>query len=323
MKKFYLCCICIRSKFYTLKTTLQIIHSTQSMKLRPLFLLLRPKTLTASAAPVLLALAAAYLHTRLHWLPALLCLSFALLMQMAANAINDLVDAQKGRDTAERIGPQRMAATGTMKFQDIRKVIFLLMLCSILVGLPLAYMGGWWLIALGALCMLFCVLYSTLLAGKAGGDVLVLIFFGLIPVTITYYLQTGHISIPVIEISLGMGMVTNLLLIVNNYRDIHQDRLHGKTTLVVLLGLPTTRILYLVLGLAAATLGMHALYCMGVSVWAILPLVYVPLHWKNFRTLARTPHGPMLNACLTSAAKGIIAYALILCAALIGATIIS
>ncbi len=281
--------------------------------MNPWLQLIRPRTLTGAAAPVLLALAAAWHDAggALRWLPALLCLAFALMMQMAANAVNDLADARKGRDDDARIGPRRMAASGAISQRAIAIAIALLLLMAAAAGLPLAWMGGWQLIGLGAACMLFCILYSTTLAQRGWGDALVLVFFGLVPVTATYYLQTDGITPSVLLLSVGMGLVTDLLLVVNNYRDIHQDAAHGKRTIVVKIGLQNTLRLYLCLGLTAVALTLWALWQMGCRWTSLMVLLYLPVHLGNYFRLAHTPHGPQLNQSLADAARGIILYALI------------
>ncbi len=285
----------------------------------PWIQLIRPRTLTGAAAPVLLALAAAWYDAggALRWLPALLCLLFALLMQMAANAVNDLADARKGRDDEARIGPRRMTATGVLSPRATAAAIALLLLMASAAGLPLAWMGGWQLIGLGAACMLFCVLYSTTLAQRGWGDALVLVFFGLVPVTATYYLQTDGVTPSVVLLSVAMGLVTDLLLIVNNYRDIHQDAAHDKRTIVVRIGLQNTRHLYLSMGLAAVALSLAALWLMGCRWTSLMVLLYVPVHLGNYSRLVHTPHGPQLNESLAAAAKGIILFALITSAIMI------
>lgn len=276
---------------------------------------MRPKTLTGAMAPVMLSLAAAYHDGHWQWVPALLCLGFALLMQMAANAVNDLVDGLKGRDGSNRLGPQRALSAGLVTARQLKCAIAILFFLAALCGLPLIYYGGPWMLVVGLACAAFCVLYSTLLAQLGLGDLLVILFFGLVPVTLTYYLQTGTITFPVLLLSLGMGLATDVLLVVNNYRDIHEDRANGKRTLCVLLGERGSLRLYLFLGIAASLLAGYALYLMHVFPWIVA--VYLWCHGVYFILLQRMPHTPAMNEALGNASRNIFLYALLITAVLL------
>lgn len=276
---------------------------------------MRPKTLTGAMAPVMLSLAAAYHDGHWQWMPALLCLGFALLMQMAANAVNDLVDGLKGRDGSNRLGPQRALSAGLVTARQLKCAIAILFFLAALCGLPLIYYGGPWMLVVGLACAAFCVLYSTLLAQLGLGDLLVILFFGLVPVTLTYYLQTGTITFPVLLLSLGMGLATDVLLVVNNYRDIHEDRANGKRTLCVLLGERGSLRLYLFLGIAASLLAGYALYLMHVFPWIVA--VYLWCHGVYFILLRRMPHTPAMNEALGNASRNIFLYALLITAVLL------
>ncbi|MDD7303829.1 MAG: 1,4-dihydroxy-2-naphthoate octaprenyltransferase [Bacteroidaceae bacterium] len=276
---------------------------------------MRPKTLTGAMAPVMLSLAAAYHDGHWQWVPALLCLGFALLMQMAANAVNDLVDGLKGRDGSNRLGPQRALSAGLVTARQLKRAIAILFFLAALCGLPLIYYGGPWMLVVGLTCAAFCVLYSTLLAQLGLGDLLVILFFGLVPVTLTYYLQTGTITFSVLLLSLGMGLATDVLLVVNNYRDIHEDRANGKRTLCVLLGERGSLRLYLFLGIAASLLAGYALYLMHVFPWIVA--VYLWCHGVYFILLRRMPHTPAMNEALGNASRNIFLYALLITAVLL------
>ncbi len=282
---------------------------------------MRPKTLTGAAASVAVALAAAYHDGHWLWVPALLCMAFALLMQMAANAVNDLVDGLKGRDGANRLGPQRALSAGLVTASQLKWAIGILVVLAGLCGLPLICYGGPWMLAVGLMCVAFCALYSTMLAQRGWGDVLVLVFFGLVPVTLTYYLQTGTVTLPVLLLSIGMGLATDTLLVVNNYRDIHEDEANGKRTLCVALGKWGSIMLYLTLGIAAAALGMVALAQMGVQYAAML--AYAVFHSAACIALARMPHTPAMNKALGYASLCIIGYALAAVAQILFASLIT
>ena len=191
----------------------------------------RPKTLTAALIPVMLGSGLAFSDGKFQTIDALLCLGFACLMQIAANFINDLLDYQKGTDREDRLGPKRACAEGWITLRAMRLGIGVTLLMACLCGLGVLYrswgelpQGGWELVAVGVTCILFAFLYTTYLSYHGWGDVLVLVFFGFVPVAGTYYVQTGTLGADVWILSLVSGLVINTLLTINNYRDVEQDR---------------------------------------------------------------------------------------------------
>ena len=275
----------------------------------------RPKTLTGAAAPVLVALSRAWGDMgALAWVPALLCLLFALLMQVDANLVNDYLDFRNGTDREDRLGPERACAQGWITPRAMQWGIAWVTLLSCLVGLPLILWGGWQMVAIGAACVAGCFLYSLLFSRIALGDVLVILFFGLVPVCATYYLQVPHPSPftlhpspftlhpSLLSAALAMGLVTDCLLLVNNYRDRDTDRWVGKRTLVVLIGPKATEWLYLALGLVAVAL---------VLPQTTLPLLFLPLHLLNWIKLKRIHEGRALNQVLGKTAAAILLFALL------------
>ena len=227
----------------------------------------RPKTLTGAVIPVLTAPALAFADEAFNIIPALLCALFACGMQIAANFINDLYDYLKGSDRADRLGPERACAQGWITPTAMKRGIAGMLIFSCLIGCTLLQQcwgqlphGGWELILLGLLCVIFAFLYTTLLSYKGWGDLLVLVFFGFIPVGGTYYVQAHSITADVWVASFICGLVIDTLLVVNNYRDREQDALSGKRTLIVRFGEPFGRYLYLGLGVAAALLSLWFVY---------------------------------------------------------------
>lgn len=269
--------------------------------LKAWFLATRPKTLTGAMAPVLVALSAAWADGSFLWQPALLCLLFAILMQIDANLVNDYLDFQNGTDREDRLGPERACAHGWITPRAMQMGITLVTLLSCLVGLPLILWGGWQMIIVGIACVLCSFLYTTSLSRIALGDLLVLVFFGLVPVCATYYLQTGTLSRDIILASVAMGLVTDCLLLVNNYRDRDTDRSVGKRTLVVLIGSRNTERLYLALGFIGAALCLPA---------TVAPLLYLPLHLVNTLQMRRIHEGKALNAILGRTALAILLFAM-------------
>lgn len=286
--------------------------------IRAWYLAARPKTLTGAAAPVLVALSAAWkdlavpgAHERFQWLPAFLCLAFALLMQIDANLINDYFDFKKGIDTEERLGPKRVCAQGWITLNAMKRGIILTTILACLTGLPLIGYGGTVLILVGLACVVFCFLYTTSLARIGLGDVLVLLFFGIIPVCITYYIQTRQIDGTIFSLSVAVGLATDALLIVNNYRDRITDKKTGKQTLVVLIGAKGAERLYLWLGIMACLLCIP-LYAKGQIWGAGLPLLYLIPHVQTWKEMCRIGQGRELNRSLGKTARNIFILAVLI-----------
>lgn len=272
----------------------------------------RPKTLTGAAVPVMMALALAYhdLYTTgraFNITAGLLCLLFAFLMQIAANFVNDYFDFRQGSDDESRLGPKRACAMHWVTEKAMLRAIALTLCLACAAGFPLIYWGGWQLIAIGAMCVIFCILYTTYFSYRGLGDVLVLVFFGIVPVCTTYYIQTGCVTKEVFCSSVACGLVIDCLLMVNNYRDREGDKLHGKRTLVVLVGSSWAERLYWLLGLAGCLLGLVYL---PQQRWATfcLPLIYLLLHTQTYRSMKRIHHGRALNAVLGETARNIFIF---------------
>ena len=193
--------------------------------LKAWFLAARPVTLTAAAVPVMLGVALAYKDSNTHcqWIPALLCLLFAWVMQIDSNLVNDFFDFKHGNDDETRLGPKRACAEGWITMKAMKWGIILTTLLGCAIGLPLGFYGGKEMIIVGICCVLFCFLYTTKLSYLGLGDLLVLVFFGIVPVCCTYYLVMPvgmqGVSGEAILTSIACGLVVDTLLILNNYRD--------------------------------------------------------------------------------------------------------
>lgn len=199
----------------------------------------RPKTLPAAITPVLVASSLAYVDGGFRWLPALICLAFALLIQVGTNFANDYLDGIKGTDTEARIGPQRAVASGLIAPEVMKRATVVVLAIGFCVGLGLVPYGGPWLLVVGILSVACAWLYTGgpyPLAYNGLGDVFVILFFGLIAVGCTYYVQCLEIHLEVLALGLSTGLLVNNLLVVNNYRDLVEDRQARKRTLIVLLG---------------------------------------------------------------------------------------
>lgn len=284
----------------------------------------RPKTLTGAAVPVAIALSLAFVDrgNNLNWCPALLCLLFAFIMQINANFVNDYYDFKKGVDREDRLGPERACSQGWITLHAMKYGIFASIFIAILVGLPLIIWGGWQMVWIGLFCIIFSFLYTTLLSRKALGDVLVLLFFGIVPVCATYYIQTGHVSQAAILLSIGCGLATDNLLIVNNFRDRETDKLHGKITLVTLVGEHCSLALYLLLACAAFILAMLTVpylssptspRLLSQLLLCIYPLS-VLMVWRNMFRIRR---GKALNQVLGQTSLTILLYGIVVCLAIL------
>lgn len=241
-------------------------------------------------------------------LPFLLCLLFAFVMQIDSNFVNDYFDFRKGTDREDRLGPERACAQGWVTPKAMRIAIGITTLVACALGLPLVLWGGVELILVGALCVLFCFLYTTCLSYRGYGDLLVLVFFGVVPVCVSFYVLTSGISWPVFVASMGCGLATDCLLMVNNYRDRNQDAVSGKKTLVVRFGGAFGLRMYLWLGIAAFVLGGLSL-CAVTSKWySFAPmLAYLGVHLVVYRKMTLID-GRALNGVLGATARNIFLF---------------
>lgn len=276
----------------------------------------RPKTLTGAAVPVMIATALALRDSvwQINTMPVVLCFLFAFIMQIDANFINDYFDFVRHNDDETRLGPKRTCSQGWITVGAMRRGIAVATVSACLVGVPLIAWGGVWMVVFGLLCVVFCFLYTTHLSYIAMGDVLVLLFFGIVPVTLTYYLEMPTGSQPVtwkvFIAALACGIVIDALLVVNNYRDLAGDRRAGKRTLAVVLGPALTRRLYSYLGVAAYL--MSFVFMAVDSLWgALLPLIYLLLHLKTYQKMVRINEGHALNGILGETARNIFIYGLL------------
>lgn len=293
--------------------------------LRAWLLAARPKTLTAAVIPVLLGSALAFSDGEFKTTPALLCALFACGMQIAANFINDLFDFLKGSDRKDRLGPPRACAEGWITPGAMKLGIGITLMVSCLAGLGLLFSvwgnlphGGWELVVLGVVCVLFAFLYTTILSYRGWGDLLVLVFFGFVPVGGTYYVQAYSLNMDVVVLSLVSGLAIDTLLMVNNYRDREQDALSGKRTLVVRFGEAFGRNMYLALGIAAVLLCLWFVHSGSLTliefIWA--PCVYFYLHALTWRKLVHIRSGKELNRILGETSRNMLFLGLLLAVAL-------
>lgn len=288
----------------------------------------RPKTLTGAAVPVMIGIACAvamYGWCGIRVVPAVLCMLFALIMQVDANFINDYFDFMKGTDDEQRLGPKRACAQGWITASAMRSGLFVTTLLACIVGLPLVYYGGWEMIMVGLACIVFCFLYTISFSYIGLGDLLVLVFFGIVPVCMTYWLTappTALTSIPfaVVLMSIACGLIIDTLLVVNNYRDIENDRRAGKLTLIVRIGERGGLVLYLMLGLVGTILAIVGVVLLDwhEGQWTqSLLIIYTPFHTWAFNEMRYIRKGAELNRVLGMTARNMFIFGLLASAALV------
>lgn len=288
----------------------------------------RPKTLSAAAVPVMIGTAFAWRNTseQFNWIPAILCLLFAWIMQIDSNLVNDYFDFKKGNDDETRLGPKRACSEGWITSDAMVWGILITTLLGCMTGIPLILYGGLEMVMVGIACVVFCFLYTTLFSYHGLGDILVLLFFGIIPVCCTYYVcMPLHQQIPtgeVIASSIACGLAIDALLIVNNYRDIDNDRSNGKITLAVRLGESKTRRLYESIGYIAAGIMIILVFFDLYQTDKFIPtyaiyLIYITLHRQSYQEMKRINKGAKLNQVLGLTARNILVFGILSVAAIL------
>ena len=295
------------------------MENVKTNSIKAWILAARPKTLAAAATPVLLGCALAYTAGAFQWIPAILCFLFAFSMQIDANFINDYYDYLKGSDREDRLGPERACAQGWITLSAMKKGMIFITLLSCFWGLLLLRYCGLEMIPVGLLCVLFAFLYTAgpyPLAYHGWGDVLVIVFFGFVPVGCTYYTMAHDWTWNVTIACAACGLVSDLLLMLNNYRDREQDKISGKRTLIVRFGEKAGRYAYLTLGILAV--GLCAFYAFnGYLMASLLPVLFLILHFTTWREMVRIYQGKELNIVLGKTARNIVVFGLLLSIGLI------
>ena len=272
----------------------------------------RPKTLAAAAVPVAVGTAVAFAAGHLQWLAALAALIGALLIQIGTNLANDYFDFKKGADTEERLGPLRVTQAGLISERAVRNAMIATFAASALVGTYLVVVGGWPILVIGILSIMSGIAYTggPFPLGYNGlGDVFVFIFFGLVAVNGTYWVQALDWSSVALLASVPVGLLSVAILIVNNYRDIDTDVKAGKRTLAVRMGRPATQVQY-VSTLVVAYIVPVAQFALGMTAWVLLPLVTIPIAVKRSREF-RSLSGSALNPVLENTAKLLVLFGIL------------
>ncbi|MBJ7451579.1 MAG: 1,4-dihydroxy-2-naphthoate polyprenyltransferase [Blastococcus sp.] len=257
----------------------------------------RPRTLPAALAPVLVGTGAAAALDGFRLSTALLALVVALALQVAVNYANDYSDGTRGTD-ADRVGPMRLVGSGAASPRAVLVAAMLSFAVAAVAGLVLAALTSWWLVAVGAVCILAAWTYTggpIPYGYRALGEVFVFVFFGLVAVVGTTYVQTRTLPGLAFAVAVPIGLLIVAILVVNNLRDIDGDALVGKRTLAVLLGERGTRWAF------AGLFGVALLVVVAVGVvrpWVLITLLAVPLGVPPLRTVLGGGRGPALIAAL-------------------------
>jgi 1,4-dihydroxy-2-naphthoate octaprenyltransferase len=283
---------------------------------------IRPATLPAAVTPVVVGTAAANAVGGFRPGPALAALAGALLLQIGANLSNDLFDFERGADTEERLGPTRVVQSGLLSANAVRRATALTFVLALLVGLYLVWVAGWIITAIGLLSIAAALAYTGgpyPLGYNGLGDVAVFIFFGLVAVCGTTFVQAGHVPALSWIAAIPVGSLITALLVVNNVRDIETDAAVGKRTLAVRLGRGAAVAEYAVLLLVAYAVPPGLVLTGRMDAWVLLPLTTAPLGLALYRHVARD-RGRALNATLGRTARlGVLFGALFAAGIVLGA----
>ena len=283
----------------------------------------RLRTLPVSLSGVIIAIGIAKWQHEFKWAPALLCLVFAVLAQIVSNTANEYFDYLQGTDKPGRVGPRRGVTEGDITPKTLRNVTFGLLALACAVGCCLIPYGGWWLLPVGIIIALAALAYSTgpyPLSYHGLGELTVFIFFGLVPVNLTYFVQALHFDPLVVLASITIGLLGVNVLLVNNYRDVEDDRDAGKRTSVVIFGRQPAALAYLINGyagmgmLSALWVMIAARWGMGrtLPVWTLaIPLIYLVMHTSTWYKLTHRD-GTALNPLLGETARNMLIFTLLL-----------
>jgi 1,4-dihydroxy-2-naphthoate octaprenyltransferase len=278
----------------------------------------RPRTLPAAVAPVLVGSALAHRVSSFEPAAAGLCLLFALLVQIGANFANDYYDYIKGADTAARVGPRRAVAAGLVAPQTMRRAMSGVLAAAFVIGLGLLRYGGPWLLVIGLASIAAAVAYTggPVPLGYLGlGDLMVFVFFGLVGVDATFFVQSGRLTAEEIFAAAPIGLLAANILLVNNYRDAETDAAAGKATLVVRFGRGFARFQFAA-SWAIALIVPVVFALRGRGLGCLWPLAISPVAWNQARRLRDARQPGELIRLLGDAGKALAAYSVLWAAGL-------
>lgn len=275
---------------------------------------IRPKTLFASISPVILGLSVAYVETNhLNLIIATLTLSCALLMQIASNLANDYLDSQKGIDTEDRLGPIRVTHAGLIEAKTMKHALIFVMIMAFIIGIYLIWSGGPFIALTGLLSLYFAYGYSGgpfPLSSNGLGEVAAFLFFGVLAVGGTTYLQTHQFSALSFILGMGPGFISATILAINNLRDIKTDSETNKRTLAVRFGESFQRKLCIIMIFLSSVI----LFVIGINyhyTW-LLPVSALPLPFmSNWMHISKKMIDKSMNKALAKTALYLLFYCLL------------
>ena len=271
----------------------------------------RPKTLAAAAAPVAAGTGLAAASGRFSLLPAAAALLGALLIQVATNLANDYFDFVKGGDTPSRVGPTRVTQAGLLAAESVRIAMWVVLASAFGVGIYLVSVGGWPIVVIGLASLVCAVAYTGgpfPLAYHGLGDLFVFIFFGLVAVGGTYYVQALSLSEGAVWAGVGLGAFSTAILVVNNLRDRETDQAAGKRTLAVRIGDRATVAQYMGCLSVAAWVPIWGIAGLGWTRWALLALLGIVVAAPAARKVLVFQDRVALNPALGITARGVGIY---------------
>lgn len=283
-----------------------MIESAQNISKWEAWLLAsRPKTLLASAVPVVIGTSIAIFDNEFKPVAALFALICSALIQIGTNFVNDLYDFLHGTDKKDRVGPTRVLAAGLVSPGEMKIGITVIFGLAFLLGLYLVYVGGWIILLIGILSIVAGIAYTAgplPLAYNGLGDIFVFVFFGFVGTVGTYYVQALQLTPLAFWVSVPVGALITNVLVVNNYRDIDDDKENGKNTLAVKFGQRFTRIQYVLFTVISYAILLVVYFTYKQSLLVFLPMLSLPIAVRLIKMIY-TYQGKELNKTLELTAK--------------------
>ena len=277
----------------------------------------RPRTLPAAVAPVVVGSALALSEGVFRPLACLAALVGSVFIQIGTNLSNDYSDARRGADTEERLGPVRVTAGGLMPPRHVLVGTYVAFGVAVAAGLYLAAVAGWELLVVGVASILAGILYTggPRPYGYEGlGELFVFVFFGVVAVVGSYYVQTEQLRWEAFALAVPVGLLSSAILVVNNVRDIDTDRRAGKRTLAVKLGRERARILFAAMIVLSFAVPAGTALFGGLSAWLLVTLAALPLAPPLVETVFSRTDGPALNGALAGTGRLLAVFSLLLAA---------
>jgi 1,4-dihydroxy-2-naphthoate polyprenyltransferase len=297
------------------------METAQSTSMARIWLMAaRPKTLPVGLAPVLVGTALAETGGTFHALRFVAALLGALFIQVGANLSNDYSDARRGADTEDRLGPVRVTAGGLVPPRQVLIATYISFGLALLCGIYLIAVAGWELLLVGAASIVAGVLYTggPRPYGYEGlGELFVFLFFGIVAVAGSYFVQTGHLVWEAFALAIPVGLLASAVLVVNNVRDVDTDRRAGKRTLAVRLGRARTKDLFAAMLYGAYLLTPITWLVGPLDAWVLLPVLSLPLAAPLVRTVRNHTDGPSLNEALAGSGRLELVFCVLLSAGLL------